>query len=232
MVASRTAGIVEIVAVLAVPLVLFGACRLLLGPGSEQLGVLVGILLMVALVYAGLRVRGQRWDHFGLTFRPGAPRDVVRTVLLSLVAFVAAAGLFIAAAVGVGAVAGGAEEIETTGLEFLQGNLPMLVVTLLVVYVTASFSEEVVYRGFLMHRIAELGAGRRSAWILALGVSSVLFGLAHFTWGAAGMVQTGFMGLGLGATYMLFGRRLWVVILAHGYMDTILLVQMYLGPPV
>ena len=43
------------------------------------------------------------------------------------------------------------------------------------------------------------------------------------------MVQTTFMGLALGASYLVVRRNLWVVILAHAYMDTILMVQMYLA---
>lgn len=42
-----------------------------------------------------------------------------------------------------------------------------------------------------------------------------------------GIGQTGFMGLALGVSYLIVGRNLWVLILAHAYMDTILMVQMY-----
>ena len=80
-----------------------------------------------------------------------------------------------------------------------------------------------------MNRIAELGSGSKRAWALAVFLSSVAFGLAHFAWGMAGMVQTGFMGLALGVSYLVVGRNLWVTILAHGYMDTMLMLQMYFG---
>ncbi len=46
-------------------------------------------------------------------------------------------------------------------------------------------------------------------------------------WGASGIVQTGFMGLALGVSYLVVGRNLWVTILAHADMDTILMVQMF-----
>jgi hypothetical protein len=46
-----------------------------------------------------------------------------------------------------------------------------------------------------------------------------------------GIVQTTFMGLALAASYLLVKRNLWVLVLAHAYIDTVLLVQMYLGPP-
>ena len=41
--------------------------------------------------------------------------------------------------------------------------------------------------------------------------------------------QTGFMGLVLGICYIKLKKRLWILILAHAYMDTILMVQLYLA---
>jgi membrane protease YdiL (CAAX protease family) len=79
----------------------------------------------------------------------------------------------------------------------------------------------------LINRIAELGAGGEGAWRLAVVTSAVVFGLVHYAWGITGVVQTGFMGLALGVSYLVVGRNLWIVILAHGYMDTIFMVQMY-----
>jgi CAAX protease family protein len=229
LVTSRISGAAEILAVLGVPVVLIGGSFLLSGdPGLVQLATLVSILLMVVLAYVGLRRRGQGLDHFGMTFRFGSLGDLARILPRAAAALVVAAGLFVGAAYGFNAVFAPAQA-ETTGLEFLSGNLPMLLIMLAVIYVTASFSEEFIYRGFLMHRIAELGGSSRASWGVALVVSSILFGLAHFSWGTAGMVQTGFMGLGLGASYIWFGRRLWVVILAHGAMDTFLLTEAYLS---
>ncbi len=79
----------------------------------------------------------------------------------------------------------------------------------------------------MINRIAELGGGGKTAWRVAVLISSVVFGFAHYGWGAMGIGQTGFMGLALGVSYLVVGRNLWVLILAHAYMDTILMVQMY-----
>ena len=43
------------------------------------------------------------------------------------------------------------------------------------------------------------------------------------------MVQMAFMGLALGVSYLVVRRNLWATILAHVYLDTILIVQMYFG---
>lgn len=56
------------------------------------------------------------------------------------------------------------EEAEMSEPDSLRGNLPVLAVMLLGSYITASFGEEVIYRAFLMNRIAELGSGSWTAW--------------------------------------------------------------------
>ena len=104
----------------------------------------------------------------------------------------------------------------------------MLMGALAAAYVVSSVGEEVVYRGFLINRLAEL-TSTRTRWTTAVIGSAALFGLAHFAWGPSGIVQTGFMGLALGAAYLRLERNLWVTVLAHAYMDTILFVQMYFG---
>ena len=126
-------------------------------------------------------------------------------------------------------IVGMPEEADMSSYDYLRGNPLLLVASLLSVYVTASFGEEFIYRGFLINRIAELGSGSKAAWRLAVVISSTVFGLIHYDWGIAGMVQTGCMGLALGVSYLVVRGNLWVTILAHGYMDTILFVQLYLA---
>ncbi len=105
----------------------------------------------------------------------------------------------------------------------------MLFISLIGVYIVSSFGEEVIYRAFLINRFTQLGLNSKSGKIVAVILSAVIFGFAHYSWGPMGIVQTGFMGLALGLCYIFMKKRLWVLILAHVYMDTILLVQMYLA---
>ncbi len=105
----------------------------------------------------------------------------------------------------------------------------MLLLTLGGVYIVSSFGEEVTYRAFLINRICQLGLDEKKGRIIAVILSSIVFGLVHYSWGPMGMVQTGFMGLSLGICYIKLKKRLWILILAHGYMDTLLMVQMYLA---
>ncbi|WP_237708856.1 CPBP family intramembrane glutamic endopeptidase [Gillisia marina] len=121
------------------------------------------------------------------------------------------------------------ESSDMGSYNYLKDNLGMLLLTLFGTYIVASFGEEVIYRAFLINRISELGLSSKTGKIIAVVISAVVFGLAHYTWGLMGIVQTGFMGLALGFCYLKLKKRIWVLILAHAYMDTILMLQLYLS---
>ncbi|MCK5344082.1 MAG: CPBP family intramembrane metalloprotease, partial [Candidatus Heimdallarchaeota archaeon] len=125
--------------------------------------------------------------------------------------------------------AGVPESADYSIYNYLKDNLGMFLLSLGGVYIVSSFGEEIVYRAFLINRIAQLGAGAKHATTVAVVLSSVFFGLIHYAWGPMGMIQTGFMGLVMGICYIKLKKRLWILILAHAYLDTILIVQMYLA---
>jgi membrane protease YdiL (CAAX protease family) len=186
-------------------------------------------VLMLVLVWVGLRLRGQSCMHFGLSFRRPSRQRIMRAVLQSFAVFAAAVAAMVVAAVVMGSIFGIPEGADMSGYDFLRGNLPLLLLVLVCVYFNASFGEEVIYRGFLITRIAELGSGGKAGWWAGVLISSLTFGVIHSDWALVGIVQMAFMGLALGVSYLLVRRNLWVTILAHGYADTILIVQMYFG---
>lgn len=60
--------------------------------------------------------------------------------------------------------------------------------------------------------------------------SVVVFILALVAFVVGSSIQTTFMGLALALSFLLVKRNLWLLVLAHAYIDTVLLVQLYLGP--
>lgn len=52
---------------------------------------------------------------------------------------------------------------DMSGYAFLKDNLGMLFLSLLGVYIVSSFGEEVIYRGFLINRISEIGRQTKKA---------------------------------------------------------------------
>lgn len=196
-------------------------------PIARQGVVWVANVAMLMIVYLGLRLRGQTWAHLGLTF--GMPRraTVVRVLLLSLAVFAAAAAAFLLGTVVMTSIPGIPARANLSGYNYLYQNLPMLIGSLIGVYIVSSFGEEVVYRAFLITRIEEMGSGGRGARWLAVLISTAVFGFIHFQWGPVGMGQTAFVGLVFALAYLKVKRNLWINILAHGYLDTILIVQLF-----
>ena len=227
--ARRTLQCVELIVLFAVPLtfLLFAMPEVGDNPIARQGVVWVANLAMLMIVYLGLRLRGQTWAHFGLAF--GKPRraTVVRTLLLSLAVCAAGIAAFLLGAVVMASISGIPESTDMSGYNYLYHNLPLLIVTLIGVYIVSSFGEEVIYRAFLITRIEEMGSGGKGVQYLAVLISSAVFGLVHFDWGPMGMGQTAFMGLAMAIAYLKLNRNLWINILAHGYMDTILIVQLF-----
>jgi membrane protease YdiL (CAAX protease family) len=86
-----------------------------------------------------------------------------------------------------------------------------------------------IFRAFLTNGLAALFPGRKGQWALALIGSSIIFGLAHYSWGLAGVLETTLLGLVFGSAYLLSGRNLWVTIIAHGLANTLGFILIFSG---
>lgn len=62
-------------------------------------------------------------------------------------------------------------------------------------------AEEAFFRGFVQHELARIGSDRRRAAVLAIGVSSLLFGLAHLAGGWKYALAATLAGVGYGLAY-------------------------------
>jgi len=118
---------------------------------------------------------------------------------------------------------------DLSGFPAVRGNLKFALAVVLLVWILAAFGEELVYRGYLMNRVADLGRGTRNAWIVSLILTSVLFGFSHYQQGLTGIIEEGSDGLILGAIYLTCRRNLAVPIVAHGVCDTIDIALLYWG---
>jgi len=186
-------------------------------------------IVMLILVFTGVKLRGESLSQFGLSVKRFNLKFALKTFLQSIVVFVLALGGFILASIIMANITGIPETSDMSAYNYISGNFGMLLLSLVGVYIVSSFGEEIVYRAFLINRISDLGPKTKTTRILAVLISSIIFGLAHYSWGPMGIIQTTFMGLALGYSYIYLKRRIWVLIIAHAYMDTILMVQMYLA---
>ena len=118
---------------------------------------------------------------------------------------------------------------DVSGYDAIKGNLPAAVAMALTLPFTASIPEEIIYRGFLTDRFGKIfGYGTLGTIASVVGQAAV-FGSAHTHWGFGGVIITFMMGLIWGSAYVLCGRNLWIVILAHSAGHTIWVAQLYMA---
>jgi membrane protease YdiL (CAAX protease family) len=111
----------------------------------------------------------------------------------------------------------------------LRGDVKWTLLAVAGAWTLAAFGEEMVYRGYLMNRFADLMNRTPWAWIISLIVVHVGFGLAHAYQGITGIIDEGLAGFLFGVVYLRNGRNLAVPIIAHGLGDTIDFLLIFAG---
>ena len=114
--------------------------------------------------------------------------------------------------------------------DFIRGDALAAISMALLLPLTAAIPEEIVYRGFLIRQFDRLYADKKRGAILAVLSQALLFGAVHFQWGAGGILMASIMGLVWGSAYLLCGRNLWIVIIAHSTAHIALVLQWYSVP--
>ena len=175
------------------------------------------------LGFISLRLRGLRWRDVGFT----RPRSWVIAIGVGVLAGICmeAIELFLTQPL-IARLTGKMPDLSD--FADTAGNWKMLFFWLALIWLLGALGEEIVYRGYLMDRVAGLFRNTRAAWIISLLVVSVAFGGAHIDQGITGMIENVWNGLLLGALYLASGRNLSVPTIAHGVTDTIDLLLMYL----
>ena len=183
-------------------------------PGIEYPGP-VALIASTIVITILLRLRGEGWKSLGLR-GPRNGYDLLKGAGMVALVFVGAAVTNAIAMTVLPPLLGAAAEREFMDVS----TLPKYLMMMGIVWTTASFCEEMVFRGFLMHRAVEMLGGRRFAWLLAALFQAVLFGLVHAYQGIGGIVTTGMVGLTFGLMYLIAKRNLWPTIIGHGLVNT------------
>jgi len=184
------------------------------------------VYIVLAVFLFILWLMKSTWSELGLQ----KPKSWKRVLLLSF-------GLMIASVIVVNLLTplivqlfGIKEELNLSKFSELKGNELRLLRGLVIAWTTAAFGEELIWRGFVMKKMALLLGDNRISWIIALLFSSLFFGLIHSYQGPVGMIQTGLAGLILGTIFILNGRKsLWVNIFMHGMTNTLSYILIYFG---
>ncbi|MFZ5807711.1 MAG: CPBP family intramembrane glutamic endopeptidase [Chloroflexota bacterium] len=121
--------------------------------------------------------------------------------------------------------------IDYSGFDNLKGNIGQLVLLLVLSWTLAALGEEIVYRGYFQKLLTNLFGNNLLGVLLTVGVSSLLFGLAHTEQGLIGVVVTTVDALFFSWLKLKFDKNLWAALLAHGFYNSIgVIVFFFTGP--
>jgi len=191
--------------------------------GEEARGVtpvIGGALTAIAVVFA----RGGSLTDLGFR-RPERWAMVPLQVIAILIAFIAAqilAPLLVSSFIPM-------PEPDWSRYDSISGNLSAAITLALLLPLTASIPEEIIYRGFLIGRLSALFGRNIGGISMTVLVQALTFGAVHFMWGTGGMMVAFMMGIIWGVAYIVCGRNLWVVILAHSAGHILFVIQLYLS---
>lgn len=192
-----------------------------------QLVVWTANMVLIFLVWFSQWLRGESLSELGLQGISFRWKAIARNLLISLLILVLGLLAFQSGLLLMPVPEKDLSPEISVNYDYLKQNPAILILSLLGVYMVSSFGEELVYRGYLINRLLQLYGESRSGKLMAAITSAIIFGAIHYQWGFTGMVQTSLMGLVFALAFMIMKNRLLPLILAHAFMDTILLVSIY-----
>jgi len=181
-------------------------------------------LPLLLLGWISLRLRKLRWRDVGLTLYRSWKRSIALGVALGV--GLELLELFVTQPLLIHVLH---KKPDLELFRALNGNIKWTLIAIAGAWTLAAFGEEMVYRGYLMNRVADLFDRTPAAWIASLVIVHVGFGLAHAYQGITGILDEALMGFILGIAYLRCGRNLAVPIIAHGVSDTIDMILIYCG---
>ncbi|MFY0644326.1 MAG: CPBP family intramembrane metalloprotease [Bacteroidia bacterium] len=163
-----------------------------------------------------------RWDEFGIQM-PHWGQTVLRAIAYSIILFIAVDFVltpFIELVFG---------RIHYGHFDELRGNLQGTLLFMVLMWIVAAVGEEIVFRGYYLKRMSKSLGDTKKTWIIGAVISSSIFGLAHLYQGTSGVIQTGIIGLTL--SYILYHnqKNLVLLMLTHGFYNTIGIFLIYLN---
>jgi small-conductance mechanosensitive channel len=117
---NRLFKIGEILLVFIAAFVLIGLTKPLVGddPILKQAAVWIANVLMLIIVWAGLKLRGETWNDFGLSFKSISLSKGIKVFLRSLLVFVLAVAGFIIGSIVMANITGIPESANMSGVQW------------------------------------------------------------------------------------------------------------------
>jgi len=119
--------------------------------------------------------------------------------------------------------------IDYSSFDQLKGNLPACLIALLIMWATAGFGEEIIFRGYFMRQFVKFFGESKVSIMLNIVLLACFFGFMHSPQGITGQLVAGVVGALLSLIFYLRKYDLWFLVAVHGFFDTIAIICIYFG---
>jgi membrane protease YdiL (CAAX protease family) len=199
--------------------------EVLLAVTAVLLDLLIPTLVLLVLTTVSLMVRRRGLGSLGLHRPPKPGRLVIEVLGLSIGWTLLTLAVLMPAAEHLTG-----RRRDVSQFAEVQGNVSLLLFLLLMSWTLAALGEEVAYRGYLQTRIRDILPAGRTGLVIAVLVSSVVFGLAHSEQGLVGIILTTVDAIFFSVLRYRY-RTLWAAILAHGFNNSIGIIAYFIAGP-
>ena len=178
--------------------------------------------ILVPIAIISLEVRKTEWKEIGFSFKDFTLKKIFFGIVVAILYSLSDQYLFSPII----------SKFSSSGLPeifSMKGNVTKLVIGLLLSWTTAAFFEELLFRGYLVNRLADyLGETKLTKIIIAL-LSGIAFGFVHAYQGLHGAIFAGVFGVFQAIIYFIDDKKVTIPIIAHGTFDTIGFTSMFIG---
>lgn len=193
----------------------------------------ISLLSALAVASWRLKVAGENWKSIGLfndQSKLALASWTIGALLLTLLVGIVANALFTQLLVDATTENSGINDVMSGRFANLPGNIPVFIFWLGVAWIIGGFTEELLFRGFMIQRFEKLYQKLPFAIGLAVLTQALIFGQQHYYYqGLMGFFATATIGLFSGIIYVLGKRKLWPLILSHGLANTLGMTVLFLS---
>lgn len=119
--------------------------------------------------------------------------------------------------------------IDYSSMRQLEGNLQVTIVWLLIVWATAGFGEEIIFRGYFMRQFFKFFGDSKISLVINILIFCSFFGYMHMQQGITGQLVAASMGAILSIIFYMRKYDLWFMIMLHGFFNTLGILSFYFG---
>lgn len=119
--------------------------------------------------------------------------------------------------------------IDYSSMSQLEGNLQVTIVWLILVWATAGFGEEIIFRGYFMRQFVKFFGDSKISLAINILIFCSFFGYMHMQQGITGQLVAASVGALLCLIFYMRKYDLWFMIMLHGFFNTLGILSFYFG---